>query len=72
MKLADDCVEVVARNSIPNPEYGENGGLIGNEPEGVRRPGPSSSPPVSLGGGGSRHGDPFGEGPRLPPPMVCG
>jgi hypothetical protein len=35
MKLADDCVEVVAPNSIPNPEYGENGGLIGKEPEGV-------------------------------------
>jgi hypothetical protein len=34
MKLADDCVEVAAPNSIPNPEYGENGGLIGKEPEG--------------------------------------
>jgi hypothetical protein len=35
MRLADDCVEVVAPYWIPNPEYGENGGLIGKEPEGV-------------------------------------
>jgi hypothetical protein len=32
MKLADDCAEVVAPNSITKPEYGENGALIGKEP----------------------------------------
>jgi hypothetical protein len=41
MRLADDCVEVVAPYWIPNPEYGENGGLIGvfvlNDDEVVRR-----------------------------------